>query len=142
MEGFDFTEKYEEAVNEMLEKEIKGINAAKLTDEDKALRIRMIDENRKYFERVLNDKEHNKAIASGETKLSYKREIKILSASNGVLDFLIAVFLLSSLQFFTISFSNKKILKLNNLSICSFLLLKRKSIYKMLTVKPFFNYCI
>ena len=78
MEGFDFTEKYEEAVNEMLEKEIKGINAAKLTDEDKALRIRMIDENRKYFERVLNDKEHNKAIASGETKLSYKATMSAL----------------------------------------------------------------
>ena len=49
MEGFDFTKKYEEAVNEMLEKEITGIKTANLTDEDKDLRLRMIDENRKYF---------------------------------------------------------------------------------------------
>ena len=46
----------------MLEKEISGIKAANLTEEDKALRIRMIDENRKYFERVLDEKTHNKAI--------------------------------------------------------------------------------
>jgi len=78
MEGFNFTKKYEEAVNEMLEKEIKGIKVANLTDEDKALRIRMIDENRKYFERVLSEKEHNKAIASGETKLSYKATMSSL----------------------------------------------------------------
>ena len=76
--GRPWGKKYEEAVNEMLEKEIKGINAAKLTDQDKALRIRMIDENRKYFERVLSDKEHNKAIASGETKLSYKATMSAL----------------------------------------------------------------
>lgn len=78
MEGFDFTKKYEEAVNNMVEKEIKGINAANLTDDDKTLRIRMIDENRKYFERVLCEKEHNKSIVSGETKLSYNATMSAL----------------------------------------------------------------
>ena len=78
MEGFDFTKKYEEAVNQMLEKEIKGINAAKLTEKDKGLRIRMIDENRKYFARVLSEKDHNKAIESGEIKLSYKATMSAL----------------------------------------------------------------
>jgi tryptophan 2,3-dioxygenase len=55
MEAFDFTKKYEGAVNEMLAKEIAGIKSANLTEEDRALRTRMIDENRKYFDRVLKE---------------------------------------------------------------------------------------
>ena len=78
MEEFDFIKKYEQAVNQMLEKEIKGIKSANLTEDDKALRVRMIDENRKYFERVLSKKEHNKAIQSGEIKLSYKATMSAL----------------------------------------------------------------
>ena len=78
MEGFDFTKKYEGAVNAMLAKEIAGIKSANLTEEDRALRIRMIDENRKYFERVLDEKIHNKAIESGETALSYKATMSAL----------------------------------------------------------------
>ena len=78
MEGFEFTKKYEEAVNEMLEQEIKGIKSANLTEEDRGLRIRMIDENRKYFDRVLSEEEHNKAIKEGETKLSYKATMSAL----------------------------------------------------------------
>ena len=49
MEGFDFTAKYEGAVNAMLDKEIAGIKAANLTDSDREIRIRMIEENKKYF---------------------------------------------------------------------------------------------
>ncbi len=78
MGDFDFTKKYESAVNEMLEKEIEGIKAANLPEEDRAIRIRMIDENRKYFDRVLNEDQHNKAIAEGETKLSYKATMSAL----------------------------------------------------------------
>ena len=78
MGDFDFSQKYEGAVNEMLDKEIAGIKAANLTEEDKSLRIRMIDENRKYFERVLDEKIHNEAIESGETKLSYKATMSAL----------------------------------------------------------------
>ena len=78
MEGFDFTKKYEGAVNQMLDKEISGIKAANLTDSDREIRIRMIEENRKYFERVLDEKEHNKAMEEGETKLSYKATMSAL----------------------------------------------------------------
>ena len=78
MDNFDFTKKYEEAVNQMLEKEIEGIKAANLSDKDREIRIRMIDENRKYFIRVLDENEHNKAIESGETKLSYKATMSAL----------------------------------------------------------------
>jgi tryptophan 2,3-dioxygenase len=62
----------------MLEKEISGIKSANLTEEDRALRIRMIDENRKYFNRVLSEEQHNKAMAEGETKLSYKATMSAL----------------------------------------------------------------
>ncbi len=78
LDGFDFTKKYGDAVALMLEKEILLINSAKLTNEDKELRIKMIDANRKYFERVLSEKEHNKALASGETQLSYKATMSAL----------------------------------------------------------------
>ena len=78
MGDFDFTKKYESAVNEMLKKEITGIKAANLTEEDRTLRTRMIDENRKYFDRVLNEDQHNQAIAEGETKLSYKATMSAL----------------------------------------------------------------
>jgi tryptophan 2,3-dioxygenase len=79
MEGFDFTQKYEGAVNAMLEKEISTIsNSPILTEQDREIRIRMIEENRKYFERVLDVKEHNKAMEEGETKLSYKATMSAL----------------------------------------------------------------
>lgn len=79
IDDFNFSEKYEEAVNKMLENEIKSIKeSALLTDDDRALRIRMIEENRKYFMRVLDEKEHNKAIEDGETSLSYKATMSAL----------------------------------------------------------------
>jgi len=78
IEGFEFTKKYEEAVNKMLEQEIEGIKSANLTEEDRTLRIRMIDENRKYFDRVLSEVEHNRAIKDGETRLSYKATMSAL----------------------------------------------------------------
>ncbi len=78
MGGFDFTTKYEQAVNQMLGKEITGIKAANLTDSDREIRIRMIEENKKYFERVLSETEHNKAMEEGETSLSYKATMSSL----------------------------------------------------------------
>ena len=62
----------------MLEKEIAEIKLADLTEKDKTLRIQMIDENRKYFERVLNEDQHKEAIEKGETKLSYKATMSAL----------------------------------------------------------------
>ncbi len=78
VDDFDFIKKYELAVNEMLEKEIKEINLADLNEQDKALRIRMIEGNRKYFERVLDENQHNEAITKGETRLSYKATMSAL----------------------------------------------------------------
>tara|TARA_Y100001954_G_scaffold148461_1_gene157942 strand:- start:2697 stop:3785 length:1089 start_codon:yes stop_codon:yes gene_type:complete len=78
IDEFDFTKKYDSAVKEMLNKEIEGIKTATLTDSDREIRIRMIEENKKYFERVLSEEEHNKAIENGETSLSYKATMSAL----------------------------------------------------------------
>ena len=79
MEEFDFTKKYEEAVNKMLEKEIAAISTSSLlTEENRILRIRMIEENRKYFERVFDENIHKKAIEEGEITLSYKATMSAL----------------------------------------------------------------
>ena len=48
-------------VNKMIKKEIDGIKSINLKDSDRDIRLKMIEENRKYFERVLDENEHNKA---------------------------------------------------------------------------------
>ena len=79
LHGFDFIKKYGEVINEMLEKEINSISSSSiLNDQDKVLRIRMIEENKKYFQRVLDESEHEKAIKNGETSLSYKATMSAL----------------------------------------------------------------
>ena len=79
MKGFDFTKKYGEVINEMLENEVAGISSSLILNEkDKSLRIRMIEENKKYFQRVLDENQHNKAVKEGETSLSYKATMSAL----------------------------------------------------------------
>ena len=79
LDNFDFIKKYEESVNKMIKVEVSEISSSKyLSKEDKELRIRMIEDNRKFFKRVLSEKEHNKAINDGETKLSYSATMSAL----------------------------------------------------------------
>ena len=78
MDDFNFHLKYEEAVNKMIKKEVDEIRSASLRDSDREIRLKMIEENRKYFERVLDENEHNKAIQNGETSLSYKSTMSAL----------------------------------------------------------------
>ena len=79
MEDFNFITKYETAVNEMMNKEISNIKGSPLlTEEDQDLRIRMIEENKKYFEQVFDEKVHQKAIENGDTSLSYKATMSAL----------------------------------------------------------------
>ena len=67
MEDFNFISKYEDAVNEMMNNEISRIKDSHLlNDEDKNLRVRMIDENRKYFEQVFDENTHQKVVENGE----------------------------------------------------------------------------
>ena len=79
MEGFNFISKYEDAVNEMMNNEISRIKDSHLLNEDdKNLRVRMIDENRKYFEQVFDENTHQKAVENGEISLSYKATMSAL----------------------------------------------------------------
>ena len=78
IQDFDFISSYEEAVNLMLEKEIDVIKSSELPNAERDIRISMIDENRKYFKRVLDKKIHDEAIANGETNLSYKATMSAL----------------------------------------------------------------
>ncbi len=78
IQDFDFISSYEEAVNLMLEKEIDVIKSSDLPNAERDIRISMIDENRKYFKRVLDKNIHDEAIANGETSLSYKATMSAL----------------------------------------------------------------
>ena len=78
MKDFDFTKKYEKVISNMLDQEVSIINSSNLSEENKKLRIHMLEENKKYFQRVLDEKEHNKAIEKGETELSYKATMSAL----------------------------------------------------------------
>jgi len=78
MRDFDFISSYEEAVNLMLKKEIDVIKSSNLPENERHIRISMIDENRKYFKRVLDKKIHKEAIQNGETNLSYQATMSAL----------------------------------------------------------------
>ena len=62
----------------MVDQEIDSITSSSLSKEDQQLRIRMIEENKKYFERVLDENQHSQAIKEGETALSYKATMSAL----------------------------------------------------------------
>tara|TARA_B100000614_G_scaffold124586_1_gene111517 strand:- start:5458 stop:6549 length:1092 start_codon:yes stop_codon:yes gene_type:complete len=79
LNGFNFIQKYGEVINEMLEKEVNEISSSPLlSKQDKDLRIRMIDENKKYFQRVLDESAHTRAVRNNETSLSYKATMSAL----------------------------------------------------------------
>ena len=78
MRDYNFIEQYKASVIGMLKKETKSITDSDLNENDKLIRTRMIDENRKYFENIFNEKNHQKSIAEGMTKLSYKATMSAL----------------------------------------------------------------
>lgn len=79
MKDFNFISEYEHAVNEMMNNEIFSIKESKLLNEDdKNLRIRMIEENKKYFDQVFDEDSHKKALENGEISLSYKATMSAL----------------------------------------------------------------
>ena len=78
MEGFDFVDQYKSSVVKMLKNEIAVINASGLSESDKMIRVKMIEENRKYFDNIFDEKNHLKSIENGLTKLSYKATMSAL----------------------------------------------------------------
>ena len=78
MDGYDFIDQYKTSVIKMLEKEVSVINTSGLSDNDKAIRVKMIDENRRYFDTIFDEKNHLESISEGLTKLSYKATMSAL----------------------------------------------------------------
>lgn len=78
-EGFDFLESYHQAVDKMLAKEQASINASEYLDPKmKAMRLKMLGDSNSYFKHVMSQDEHERMMAAGETRLSYKGTIAAL----------------------------------------------------------------
>lgn len=78
-DDFDFIAEYRKAVENMLAREKKAINDADyITDHEKNLRIRMLGETEKHFHSVFDQKEHERKIADGILRLSYRATISAL----------------------------------------------------------------
>lgn len=75
---FDFLSQYKDAIERMHQKEVAAIQASSIPEEKKAFRIKMLEDNRSYFETVLNEESHNKEYEEGKTKLTYKALIGAL----------------------------------------------------------------
>jgi len=77
--GFNFIEKYSEAVNRMLEKETKAIQDTDyLTDKTKEMRLQMLGSSQTYYKTILEPDVHNEAREKGEIRLSYKASVAAL----------------------------------------------------------------
>ena len=77
-EDFNFISIYGESIEKMIQKEKDSILSSLLNDKEKEIRIKMIEENSKYFSRVLNADIHKSAIENKETSLSYKATMSAL----------------------------------------------------------------
>ena len=78
MRDYNFIDEYKTSVIGMLKKEIASITNSNLSKNDKMIRTKMIDENRKYFENIFNEENHQKSVEEGNTKLSYKATMSAL----------------------------------------------------------------
>ncbi|WP_245557480.1 tryptophan 2,3-dioxygenase family protein [Neolewinella persica] len=78
-EGFDFLSSYKSAVDRMLAKEQGNITGSEyLSDKMKALRLKMLGDSNSYFKHVLSREEHERMMANGECRLSYRATIAAL----------------------------------------------------------------
>lgn len=76
---FNFKKKYLEAVSNMTEKEKETIlETSFITDQDKEIRVKMLEQNKEYIEESLDKEKHAKSIEEGTTRLSYKATVAAL----------------------------------------------------------------
>lgn len=77
--SFNFVEKYELAVEDMIRREKEAIDAADyITPEQKKIHTQMLNGISEYFESVFNEETHNKAVKEGKHKLSYRAVLAAL----------------------------------------------------------------
>lgn len=81
-EGFNFLEKYQDAVKKMLEDETAAITGTEyLSEDEKALRLKMLGDSDTYFKTVLDPEEHQKMVDDGKLRLSHKATMSALFIS-------------------------------------------------------------
>lgn len=76
---FNFLSLYKKAVGEMLEKEKQAIRDSEyLEDAAKEMRLRMLGDTDTYFASVFDKEKHDKRVANGELRMSYKATLAAL----------------------------------------------------------------
>lgn len=76
---FNFLSLYREAVTKMLDREKAAIaDSDILTDETKAMRLRMLGDTDSYFASVFDEKKHRERQEKGELRMSYKATLAAL----------------------------------------------------------------
>jgi tryptophan 2,3-dioxygenase len=77
--GFKFMEHYSAAVSAMFEKEKTQIQESPyINDDEKQLRLGILANSEKYFQRILDEEAYEAGRAAGETRLSYKATVSAL----------------------------------------------------------------
>ncbi len=71
--GFNFIEKYKQAVTNMIENEKRAImENTILSDHNKEMRLKMMGDSSTYFQNIFDESKHNELVKSGKLKFSYK----------------------------------------------------------------------
>ncbi|MEM7162600.1 MAG: tryptophan 2,3-dioxygenase family protein [Bacteroidota bacterium] len=79
LDGFDFLEKYHNAVKDMLKKENDAIDKSDyLTDKQKIKRKEMLGSTDSYFQSILNKDQHDQLVKEGKRRLSYEATLAAL----------------------------------------------------------------
>tara|TARA_Y100000385_G_C13102480_1_gene645430 strand:- start:733 stop:1833 length:1101 start_codon:yes stop_codon:yes gene_type:complete len=79
LEGFDFLDKYKEAVKKMLEKESRAIMASDyLTNKEKEKRLEMVGGTDSYFKSILSREHYDDLVKDGKKRMSYDATLAAL----------------------------------------------------------------
>ncbi|MCO6461666.1 MAG: hypothetical protein J5I59_09695 [Saprospiraceae bacterium] len=76
---YSFLKVYKEAVNKMIGKEQDAIRQSQyLTEQEKEMRLAMVGNTSNYFASIFDEEAHNKLIAEGKLRFSYKATLAAL----------------------------------------------------------------
>lgn len=79
LDAFDFLNSYREAVAKMIHREKTAIGQSEfLSEEEKAMRLKMLGDTSSYFESIFNAERHREMVEKGELRLSYKATLAAL----------------------------------------------------------------
>ena len=76
--GFNFLEIYRDVVTKMLNEERELIEKARLSEEDREGRFKLMDASKRHFDSLFEEEQHNQFIREGRRRLSYKATLAVL----------------------------------------------------------------